>query len=88
MGELPVEEEGTGVVWMVRAGRQGALTPTFIERSMIIVGWGRVGDVSAMTRDELIEAVAEGSRISDAASEARLLTRCGGWCTRCRTATW
>lgn len=62
MGELPAEEESTGkaAVWMVRAGRQGALAGTFIERSLVIVGWGRVGDVSAMTRDHLVQSISEG----------------------------
>jgi len=61
MGQLPAGDRsaGSATVWMVRAGRDGVYAPTFVERSMVIVGWGAVGDVSALSREELVDAVAE-----------------------------
>jgi hypothetical protein len=61
MGQLPADEpnqRGSTTVWMVRAGRQGVFASVFVERSLLIVGWGGVGDASKLSRDELGDAVA------------------------------
>jgi hypothetical protein len=59
-GELPSDErtgEVGGAIWMVRAGRGGEYAPVFVEREAAIVGWGATGDVSGLSREQVVERV-------------------------------
>lgn len=61
-GELPEEERAPSeapTVWMVRAGRGGVYAPTFVERSVVIVGWGAMGDVSGLSYETLLDLAAQ-----------------------------
>ncbi|MGO9793463.1 MAG: DUF262 domain-containing protein [Solirubrobacteraceae bacterium] len=46
-------------VWMLRAGRSGVYAGTFVERSLVVVGWGETGDIAAMSHEHVEKAVAE-----------------------------
>ena len=62
MGQLPDEELDSSAettVWMLRAGRGGTYAPAFVERSVAVVGWGRTGDVSNLSREQLETIVTE-----------------------------
>jgi hypothetical protein len=59
-GELPEDEregEAGGAIWMVRAGRGGEYAPVFVDRGAAIVGWGATGDVSGLSREQVVERV-------------------------------
>ncbi|MHB8660092.1 MAG: ADP-ribosylglycohydrolase family protein [Solirubrobacteraceae bacterium] len=49
--------ERGSTVWMVRAGRGGALATDFLRLSAVVVGWGETGDVSGLSRDVVAERV-------------------------------
>lgn len=54
----PTAPEDAGpAVWMVRAGRGGRYAAAFVERSAAVIGWGKTGAVSGLTRDDLAERV-------------------------------
>lgn len=53
------EPTGQPTVWMVRAGQRGLFAPTFVERSLIAVGWSETGDVTGRSRAELFDVVVE-----------------------------
>ena len=56
--ELVAPDESDGpAVWMIRAGRGGQYAPDFVGLSAAIVGWGLTGDISGLTRDELMARV-------------------------------
>ncbi|MHB8719403.1 MAG: winged helix-turn-helix domain-containing protein [Candidatus Dormibacteria bacterium] len=61
MGVVPPAErfEAQPAAWMVRAGESGAYASTFVERSRIMVGWGAVGDVSQLSREDLLALIDE-----------------------------
>jgi len=53
-------EPGVGTTaWMVRAGRGGIYAPQFIEGSAAIIGWGPVGNISGLSREEIADRVTE-----------------------------
>ena len=41
-------------IWMVRAGRNGVFASRFLESSIVAIGWGEIGDVTASTPDDEI----------------------------------
>jgi len=55
----PDESDGPAV-WMVRAGRSGRYAATFVQRSIVTVGWGAAGDVRALSREALVDRVSKG----------------------------
>ena len=41
-------------IWMVRAGRGGVFASLFLDESIVAIGWGEIGDVTAATPDDEI----------------------------------
>ena len=41
-------------IWMVRAGRGGEFASRFLENSIVAIGWGHIGDITASTPDDEI----------------------------------
>jgi len=60
MGEVPASErsgDDKTAVWMVRAGEGGVAAPIFVQQSVALIGWGDVGDVTGLERDQILERV-------------------------------
>ena len=41
-------------IWMVRAGRGGEFAARFLDESIVAIGWGHIGDITASTPDDEI----------------------------------
>ena len=46
--------QSDGGMWMVRAGEGGVFASRFLEDSIVAIGWGNIGDVTAATPDDEI----------------------------------
>ena len=61
-------------IWMVRAGRNGVFASMFLESSIVVIGWGHIGDITAATPDDeirrLIDAAYPGGKPGSRASSA------------------
>ena len=66
-------------IWMVRAGRGGEFASRFLDESIIAIGWGEIGDVTAATPDDeirrLIDAAYPGEKPGTRASWAGQIRR-------------
>ena len=66
-------------IWMVRAGRNGVFASRFLENSIVAIGWGEIGDVTAATPDDeirrLIDAAYPSSKPGTRASWAGTVRR-------------
>ena len=66
-------------IWMVRAGRNGVFASLFLDESIVAIGWGEIGDVTAATPDDeirrLIDAAYPSSKQGTRASWAGTVRR-------------
>ena len=66
-------------IWMVRAGRNGVFASLFLDESIVAIGWGEIGDVTAATPDDeirrLIDATYPSSKPGTRASWAGTVRR-------------
>jgi len=62
--------------WMVRAGRQGVALGLFLDRNRVAVGWGSVGDLSAVASRDSIRAVVAPRYANASAGKIGAVTGC------------
>ena len=66
-------------IWMVRAGRGGEFASRFLENSIVAIGWGHIGDITASTPDDeirrLVDAAYPSSKQGTRASWAGQIRR-------------
>lgn len=66
-------------IWMVRAGRNGVFASRFLDESIVAIGWGGIGDVTAATPDDeirrLVDAAYPSSKPGTRASWAGTVRR-------------
>ena len=66
-------------IWMVRAGRNGVFASRFLDESIVAIGWGEIGDVTAATPDDeirrLVDAAYPSSKPGTRASWAGTIRR-------------
>ena len=66
-------------IWMVRAGRNGVFASLFLDESIVAIGWGEIGDVTAATPDDeirrLVDAAYPSSKPGTRASWAGTVRR-------------
>ena len=53
------EIQSNSDIWMVRAGRNGVFASRFLENSIVAIGWGEIGDVTAATPDDEIRRLVD-----------------------------
>jgi hypothetical protein len=54
----PTSADAETRAWMVRAGSGGVYAPQFVERAVVVVGWGETGDVADLPREAISDRVA------------------------------
>ena len=75
------ETQSQSRIWMVRAGRGGEFASRFLDESIVAIGWGEIGDVTAATPDDEIRRLVDaaypssgtGSRASSAGNVRRFV---------------
>lgn len=54
-----LRDDAEPTVWMLRAGPKGVFAPDFVERAAVVAGWGETGDVTGLSREEILARVKE-----------------------------